>query len=57
MTYEACLKNLDKIEDILTNNFGGYPYTEEEEILLLTLDKARECVDCVKWCKGTSKEF
>lgn len=44
MTYKEAIKNIDAVEDILIHNFGGYPYTEEEELLLITLDKAREAV-------------
>lgn len=42
MKNEQILKNMNKIEDILIHSFGDYPYTEEEQVLLTSLDKAVE---------------
>lgn len=45
MTYEEALKNMDNIENVIIHSFGGYPYTEEEEFLLIALDRCKEAIE------------
>jgi len=45
MTNEETLKNMDNIENIVIHSLSGYPYTEEEKLLLVVLDKCREALE------------